>query len=228
MLLLHNKLTTASHPPNLLIIINMKKTKEDILEQLLLLHTATIQQLADSLELSGIAVRHHLLDLEAEGVVASSEERHGVGRPRFIYRLTDEGYRNAPTDYGKLSETALDTLSRVLGSDRLLEVCKEFGIDIAAGYTSAITAREPDQVLAQVAANLAPHGFIFTWVKSGEKYTLTTHHCSFHYLGQKHPEVCSINQALLESLTRQSLSHETCIHKGDAVCTYTCEVKNGE
>ena len=75
MLLLHNKLTTASHPPNLLIIINMKKTKEDILEQLLLLHTATIQQLADSLELSGIAVRHHLLDLEAEG---SSHPRRNV------------------------------------------------------------------------------------------------------------------------------------------------------
>ena len=206
----------------------MKKTKEDILEQLLLLHTATIQQLADSLELSGIAVRHHLLDLKAEGVVASSEERHGVGRPRFVYRLTDEGYRNAPTDYGKLSETALNTLSRVLGSDRLLEVCKEFGIDIAAGYTSAITSREIDQVLAQIAANLAPHGFIFTWAKSGEKYTLTTHHCPFHYLGQKHPEVCSINQALLESLIRHPLSHDTCVQWGDAVCTYTCEVKNGE
>ena len=104
----------------------------------------------------------------------------------------------------------------------------EFGKDIAAGYTNEITAREIDQILAQIAANLTPHGFIFTWTKSGTKYTLTTHHCPFHYLGQKHPEVCSINQALLESLTRQSLSHDTCIQKGDAVCTYTCEVKNGE
>ncbi|HOZ39051.1 MAG TPA: ArsR family transcriptional regulator, partial [Anaerolineaceae bacterium] len=85
----------------------MKKTKDRILDQVLLLQKATISQLSDALEISEISVRHHLISLLEEGIVSSSEERHGVGRPRFIYRLTEKGFQNAPTNYATLNEHAL-------------------------------------------------------------------------------------------------------------------------
>ena len=206
----------------------MKNTKERILEQLLLLQNATISQLANLLLISEISVRHHLLSLEAEGVITSSEERHGVGRPRFIYRLTDKGYQNAPTDYLKISDQALQTMKRFLGADTALEFLKTLGRDLAEGYSSEINFEDHDQALSQIAASLTRDGFIFSWARSGEKYTLTTHHCPFHYLGQKHPEICAINHALLESLIRQPISHDSCILRGDAACTYTYEVQNGK
>ena len=80
----------------------MKTTKERIFDQLLLLQNATISQLSELLHISEISVRHHLMSLEEEGVISSSEQRHGVGRPRFVYRLTEKGYQNAPTDYLKI------------------------------------------------------------------------------------------------------------------------------
>lgn len=206
----------------------MKNTKERILEQLLLLQNATISQLAELLLISEISVRHHLLSLEAEGVITSSEERHGVGRPRFIYRLTDKGYQNAPTDYLKISDQALQTMKRFLGADTALEFLKTLGRDLAEGYSCEINFEDHDQALSQIAASLTRDGFIFSWARSGEKYTLTTHHCPFHYLGQKHPEICAINHALLESLIRQPISHDSCILRGDAACTYTYEVQNGK
>lgn len=206
----------------------MKNTKVSILNQLLLHKTATISHLADLLGLSEISVRHHVMSLEADGFILSSEERHGVGRPRFIYRLTEKGYQSAPTNYDKLSEQALDTMKRVLGSDALLALFTEFGSDIADGYAGEIGCQEHDHRLPEIAAKLTKDGFVLSWTNSAEKYTLTTHCCPFHYLGQKHPEVCTINHALLESLIGQPITINACMLQGDAACTYTYEVQNGK
>ncbi len=206
----------------------MKSTKDNVLNQLLLLQNATISQLSGLLSISEISVRHHLITLEAEGIITSSEERHGVGRPRFIYRLTDKGFQNAPTDYLKISEQALQTMKRFLGSETLLELLKEIGKDLAQGYGDSMHFDDPEESLNQIASQLTRDGFIFSWTRSGDITTLTTHHCPFHYLGQSHPEVCAINHALLESLIQQPISHNGCILRGDVACTYSYEVVNGK
>ena len=206
----------------------MKNTKESILEQLLLLQNTTISQLSEILAISEISVRHHLMSLEAEGVIASSEERHGVGRPRFVYHLTEKGFQNVPTNYIKLSDQALTTMEHFLGTDKLLELFKQIGRDLAETVASSVSSQDPEEKLEQFASNLTQDGFIFSWTRSGEKYTLTTHHCPFHYLGQNHPEVCTINHALLESLIKHPISHDTSMLRGDVACTYTYEVQDGK
>ncbi len=224
---LHNPQDTLQ-PTCHIIASNMKNTKDRILNQVLLLQKASIAQLSEKLAISEISVRHHLMNLELEGFLISEEERHGVGRPRFVYRLTEKGYQDAPNDYLRLSDQVLTTMKRVLGTDTILELFKQIGRDLAENYTSSLISSNRDQNLEQAASLLIQDGFIFSWTKSDEKYTLTTHHCPFHHLGQKHPEVCSINHALLESLIRQPISQDTCILRGDAACTYTCEVQNGK
>jgi predicted ArsR family transcriptional regulator len=206
----------------------MKNTKDSILNQVFLLRMATISQLSEILAISEISVRHHLMSLEAEGVIASSEERHGVGRPRFVYHLTEKGFQNAPTNYIKLSDQALTTMKRFLGTDNLLELFKQIGRDFAEIYATSVSSQDLEEKLEQFASHLTQDGFIFSWTRSNEKYTLTTQHCPFHYLGQNHPEVCTINHVLLESLIKHPISHDTSILRGDVACTYTYEVQDGK
>lgn len=205
----------------------MKSTKDRILSQILLLQSTTISQLSKLLGISEISVRHHLMRLESEGTITSSEERHGVGRPRFIYRMTEKGFQTAPNDYHKLSDQVLTTIERFLGTDPIQELYKQIGGDLAQGYELSLTPQDHDQNLKQIASQLIQDGFVFSWTRSSEKFTLTMHHCPFHYLGQNHPEVCCITHALLESLLCQPVSHDTCIQRGDAACTYTYEVQDG-
>lgn len=206
----------------------MKNTKDSILNQVFLLRMATISQLSEILSISEISVRHHLMSLEAEGIIASSEERHGVGRPRFVYHLTEKGFQNTPTNYIKLSDQALTTMKRFLGTDNLLELFKQIGKDFAEIYASSVSSQDPEEKLEQFASHLTQDGFIFSWTRSGEKYTLTTQHCPFHYLGQNHPEVCTINHALLESLIKHPIRHDTSILRGDVACTYNYEAQDGK
>lgn len=157
---LHNPQDTLQ-PTCHIIASNMKNTKDRILNQVLLLQKASIAQLSEKLAISEISVRHHLMNLEAEGFLVSEEERHGVGRPRFIYRLTEKGYQDAPNDYLRLSDQVLTTMKRVLGTDTILELFKQIGRDLAENYTSSLTSPNRDQNLEQAASLLIQDGFIF-------------------------------------------------------------------
>ena len=92
----------------------MRSTKERILNTLLNKHNATIGELADVVGINGISVRHHLINLQAEGLITAEEERHGVGRPRFIYKLSDKGYEQFPSNYLGLTNIILDVMGTEL------------------------------------------------------------------------------------------------------------------
>ena len=67
----------------------MKSTKDKILQTLLRKPKITINELAEAVGINPISVRHHLTNLQMEGLIAADEERHGVGRPRLVYSLTE-------------------------------------------------------------------------------------------------------------------------------------------
>ena len=69
----------------------MKSTRDRILQTILHQPRRTINELAEAVDINPISARHHLTNLQAEGLVAADEERHGVGRPRLVYFLTEEG-----------------------------------------------------------------------------------------------------------------------------------------
>jgi predicted ArsR family transcriptional regulator len=54
-----------------------KSTRQKVLQTLLKKHRCSIVELADAVEINPISVRHHISKLQADGLVASEEERHG-------------------------------------------------------------------------------------------------------------------------------------------------------
>ena len=92
----------------------MKSTRDRILQTLLKKPGSTINDLAGAVGINPISVRHHLTNLQVEGLVAAEEERHGVGRPRLIYSLTEDGMEKFPTRYLRLTSRLLDQLKSTL------------------------------------------------------------------------------------------------------------------
>ncbi|NOQ40585.1 MAG: winged helix-turn-helix transcriptional regulator, partial [Anaerolineales bacterium] len=71
-------------------------TRNRVLRTLLLNQRRTVNDLAEAVDINPISVRHHITKLEAEGLIQSEEERHGVGRPRLVYSLTNKGMEQFP------------------------------------------------------------------------------------------------------------------------------------
>ena len=109
----------------------MKSTKDRILNALLQHHELTIAELAKMVGINGISVRHHLINLQADGLVISQEQRHGVGRPRYIYRLSKKGIEKFPTNYMNLTAHLLEALEAELPKDKLDQIYTRMGDEMA-------------------------------------------------------------------------------------------------
>jgi DNA-binding MarR family transcriptional regulator len=92
----------------------MTSTRDRVLNTLLTRPRCTINDLAESVGINPISVRHHISKLEAEGLVDSDEELHGVGRPRRVYFLTESGLERFPTRYMQLTIRLLEKLKETL------------------------------------------------------------------------------------------------------------------
>ena len=67
-------------------------------------------RLAELLQLSSVGVRRHLTLLERDGLVGSTVESSGRGRPAAVYRLTDAGLETFPRHYDEVAREALTFL----------------------------------------------------------------------------------------------------------------------
>src|SRR5680860_1771117 len=99
--------------------------------------TTTVDELAGALNLTGNAVRAHLVGLERDGLVRQGESRRTGGKPSFTYQLTPEAERLFPKAYGALFGQLLSVLEDRLDPDALEEVLREVGHRVAAGQTPA-------------------------------------------------------------------------------------------
>ncbi|HVO41841.1 MAG TPA: methanogen output domain 1-containing protein, partial [Aggregatilineales bacterium] len=64
-------------------------------------------------------------------------------------------------------------------------------------------------------------GFM-TAVKQIDNNTLLTQlNCPYMYVGQHHPEVCRIDQAIMKSVLGVDVKQTSCVLHGDPSCTFS-------
>src|SRR5512139_1503776 len=107
----------------------MKSMKDKILQTLLRRPNRTINELAESVGINPISVRHHITNLQVEGLVAADEERHGVGRPRLVYSLTEDGMEKFPTRYLRLTTRLLQQIKDTMPKPMIARLFNQIAED---------------------------------------------------------------------------------------------------
>ncbi len=200
----------------------MTYTRDRVLSTLLNRQRCTINELADSVGINPISVRHHISKLEAEGLVASDEELHGVGRPRRVYFLTDEGLERFPTRYMRLTLRLLEQLKESLPESMVQKLFSQMAQEMVEDYTAeadtdGLSIEERLKLMQKL---LAKEGFNVEWEQRGEQYHIRETNCPYLHVTQNHPEVCSVDQTLISALLNVPAQKVKCVLNGDANCTY--------
>ena len=198
----------------------MKSTRERIMQTLLAHPRSTINDLAEAVGINGISVRHHLTSLQGDGLVSAEEERHGVGRPRLVYLLTEKGLERFPTNYLRLTTRLLDQLKETLPGPVVRNLFSQMAEDLAANYTQQAGALGLEDRLDLVKHLLAQEGFTVEWEKTGDSYQIHEITCPYYHVGQSHPEVCTVDQTLISRLLSIPAEKINCVLRGDTHCTY--------
>jgi DeoR family suf operon transcriptional repressor len=197
-----------------------KSTRDRVLETLLSRQRCTINELAGAVDINPISVRHHIARLEADGLVTSEEIRHGVGRPRRLYFLTERGREHFPTHYLRFTIRLLEQLKETMPKSMVDGLFSQIAKDMAASYDLEMSGLNMEERLKLVASLLQNEGFTVEWEKQGSDYIIKEENCPYYHIGQNHPEVCAVDQTLISIMLAVPAEKVKCVLNGDAHCTY--------
>ncbi|GAB4499101.1 MAG: HTH domain-containing protein [Anaerolineales bacterium] len=197
-------------------------TRERVLQTLHQAQRCTINELADAVEINPISVRHHITKLQLDGLVDSAEERHGVGRPRRVYFLTESGLERFPTRYVQMSLRLLEQLKQKLPAPVVRDLFTEMARDLMSDQTSNSLLENMDieQRLELVKSLLIKEGFDIEWEQKDGTYHIRETNCPYFQIGQAHPEICLIDQTLISNVLSVPVQKVRCVLQGDNYCTY--------
>jgi predicted ArsR family transcriptional regulator len=99
--------------------VTMQSTRQEILAILKEERQATVEDLAQRLELTPMTIRHHLNVLQAQSMVEAAQVRRSqrVGRPRLVYTLTESADALFPHNYGNLARHLIGEVKDTLGGE---------------------------------------------------------------------------------------------------------------
>lgn len=200
----------------------MAKTRDQILEMLLKKQRCTINQMAEEVGINPISVRHHISKLETLGKVASEEEKVGVGRPRRVYFLTSAGMEEFPQRYLTLSIRLLEHLKGALPSKTVTKLFQEMAADMVDDHTTQIDLSRLDfqERLDLITEMLKNEGFTIDITANEEGFQIKETSCPYKHVGEEHPEICMVDQAIIERILSVPIEKTHCVLSGDNYCAY--------
>jgi DeoR family suf operon transcriptional repressor len=186
--------------------------------------SATAKHLAATFGYSLNAVRHHLKELEGEGVIGYGRVPSGVGAPAHTWHLTDHGHALFPDRYERTVADLLDHLVATQGRDAAVRLLEQQYQDLAArleAETRDMPAADRGDVVARV---MRAEGYMATWQHASAGGLLTEHHCPHRLIAERFPEICLAEERFLSEVFGQNVERLSRIAGGCGTCTYRIDL----
>jgi len=198
----------------------MKSTREKVLLTLASNPRSTIVEIAESVGINAISVRHHLTNLQAANLVTAEEERHGVGRPRLVYYLTNQGLENFPTRYYRLTNNLIEQIKRTLPKSEVNALFRNMADNLSEEYQPVFDPLDIESKLSLLKNIMAKEGYELEWERIGEGYEIHELSCPFYQIGKDHPEICLFDKTLIANLLSVSEDNITHLRRDDNHCAF--------
>lgn len=202
-------------------------TKQDILDYLLKQGQATAQDLADTFEISPQATRRHLKDLETEGLIEHQSVQSGMGRPQYVYCLSQKGRDRFPHRYGEFAVSFLDTLAETIGETQVKEVLKKQWERKADEYRYLIgkgTLKDRVAKLVELRQNEGYMAELLLLEENNspkEQYILAEHHCAISEVAESYPQICGHELEMFSAVLPDCIVERThWLNEGEHRCGY--------
>lgn len=176
--------------------------------------TASAREISRALKMSVATVRHHLRVLTADGrlEIAAVRGRYARGRPEKIYALP----RSA---LGDNLAALSDALLVELGSRVPVESLAEHLLGETGSANHPLVKR-----LNLAAETFNQMNYHAHWEAGPEGPRILFSHCPYALILEKHPELCRMDQAMLQKLTGQPARQIFRAGKdGSTVCVFVME-----
>lgn len=181
----------------------------------------SVDDLSDTVKITPMGVRQHLLILEKKGAVEYITRKHGVGRPGFLYRLTATADDLFPKSYQTFAMDILTELERLDGRGKIDEIFRRRKERIAAEMTQSLSGKETvSERLHALSDLLDRDGFISELEENDANFKLKQFNCPISKMALRFREACAHDLQLFREIIGEGVSREQCLADGDQACVY--------
>jgi DeoR family suf operon transcriptional repressor len=204
------------------------ETRDVIIRALRAEGRCTVKELAEAAGISPVSVRHHLSALQADDLIQSEEVRHGVGRPMYVYSLTEGAHELFPTRYFRLTNRLLGEIKENLTDEALQIMLSNVADSMASAYASQLEGLPLEKRLRRLVELLDEEGFSAEVEQRGGELVIREMSCPYFQIGIQHPEVCTIDQAFIARALSLPVARVRCVLDGDAHCAFTVKIEENQ
>lgn len=196
-------------------------TRKKILLALKKNGSMSVEDLSGEVHITPMGVRQHLLILERSGAVEYSTRRQGVGRPGFLYRLTETADDLFPKSYQSFAMDILTDIENHDGTPKINEIFRRrkertvqemkrllSGTDTLSGRLRSLTGL------------LRNNGFIAELEEGDNHFRLKQFNCPISKIASRFREACTYDLQLFKEVIGEHVVREQCLSDGDQACTY--------
>jgi predicted ArsR family transcriptional regulator len=206
-------------------------TRARVARLILELGPSTASALGNRLGLTPAAIRRHLDNLLADGMIetqmARAQRTRGRGRPARLFAITDAGRSAFEHAYDDLASSALRFLAETGGPEAVGEFARRQLADLEGRYAPVVAKAPPDQRVQALARALSADGYAasatgaptggVSGANTGEQ--LCQHHCPVAHVAAEFPELCEAETEAFSRLLGTAVQRLATIARGDGVCT---------
>ncbi len=198
-------------------------TRERVANSILEEGPSTAVDLAQRLRLTPAAVRRHLDQLLADGVIEAREQRisgtRGRGRPAKVFVVTDAGRNHFEQAYDGLASDALRYLQSTGGDEAVVAFARHRVGELEERYRPLIDAAAPEDRARVLAEALTGDGYAASAKIGPGGAQMCQHHCPVAHVAEEFPQLCEAETEVFSRLLGSHVQRLATIAHGDGVCT---------
>ena len=194
----------------------MQGTRERILDYVIEHREVRVEDLGAELGITHAAVRRHLDNLRADGLLDVKAVKQATGRPYYAYFATEKATQAVPPAYADLLERML----RGLGEDVSSEVAARIAEALASRHRQDVAGLSTEELVAQVTASLRAEGILEEWHAEEDGIHLVNGRCPYHMAATISRLPCDSDRRAIELLLGHDVEQLNRIVDGAPCCEY--------
>ena len=182
--------------------------------------------LAVRLGASRTGVLQQLRALESANLVTHETVRHGVGRPRHVYDVTQDAQDLFPSNYDGLAAGLLAAIGAVGGDELIEEVFaarrRQIGERVRRELDDRVGPRAPlAERVRELAVMQDRQGYLAEAILEPDgTIRMREHNCAIYHVANRSPAACRAELELFRDILGADVVRESHIASGDRCCTY--------
>ena len=199
----------------------MPETRRQVVMALKQQGGMTADELAEHLGITAVAVRRHLANLERDQLVVHEQVKRPVGRPGFVYHLSEPANFLFPSSYHELAAQVLKAVESMFGREAIDLIFEQRRKEMERLYGARMDGDSLRERLDQLTELRGAEGYMANWEENRDgSFMLHQHHCPIIWVAEFCGPACREEMAMMGDLLDADITRRSHQAAGDTTCSY--------